>query len=75
MINRNNLVARHRIRLTQPDAGSPLSVDNHEFAFPADITGLQTLPAFHQQHMQLDTQAQWSWHAMRTRPATSWPIR
>ena len=64
MINRKNLVARHRIRLTQPDAGSPLSVGNGEFAFTADITGLQTFPAFHQQHMQLGTQAQWGWHAM-----------
>ena len=63
-INRNNLVARHRIRLTQPDAQSPLSAGNGEFAFTADITGLQTFPEFHQQNMQLGAQAQWGWHTM-----------
>ncbi len=48
-INRKELVDRHRIRLTQPDARSPLSVGNGEFAFTADITGLQTFPEFHRQ--------------------------
>ena len=48
-INRKELVDRHRIRLTQPDAQSPLSVGNGEFAFTADITGLQTFPEFHRQ--------------------------
>jgi hypothetical protein len=48
-IDRAALVARHRIKLTHPDAMSPLSVGNGEFAFTADITGLQTFPAFHEQ--------------------------
>src|SRR5947209_9843460 len=48
-IDRTALVARHRIKLTQPDASSPLSVGNGEFAFTADITGLQTFPEFHAQ--------------------------
>jgi len=46
-IDRQALVARHRITLTHPDATSPLSVGNGEFAFTADITGLQTFPEFH----------------------------
>lgn len=48
-IHRRDLVSRHSIRLTQPDAQSPLSVGNGEFAFTADITGLQTFPEFHLQ--------------------------
>jgi hypothetical protein len=48
-IDRHALVARHRITLTRPDALSPLSVGNGEFAFTADITGLQTFPEFHTQ--------------------------
>jgi hypothetical protein len=48
-IDRAALVARHRITLTCPDALAPLSVGNGEFAFTADITGLQTFPAFHEQ--------------------------
>src|SRR5215208_7016081 len=48
-IDREALVARHRITLTHPDAMSPLSVGNGEFAFTADITGLQTFPEFHSQ--------------------------
>src|SRR5947209_11867273 len=63
-IDRKALVARHRIRLTRPDAQSPLSVGNGEFAFTADITGLQTFPEFHLSGMPLGTQAQWGWHTM-----------
>lgn len=50
-IDRKALVARHRILLTAPDAQSPLSVGNGEFAFTCDITGLQTFPEFHMQGM------------------------
>src|SRR5690349_15787118 len=56
-IDRAALVARHRITLTQPDAMSPLSVGNGEFAFTADITGLQTFPEFHTQG--LETAQRW----------------
>lgn len=48
-IDRKQLVRRHNVRLTKPDAQSPLSVGNGEFAFTADITGLQTFPEFHMQ--------------------------
>lgn len=61
-IDRKALVARHKITLTQPDALTPLSVGNGEFAFTADITGLQTFPDFHEKGMQLQTMAQWAWH-------------
>ncbi|HEY0736911.1 MAG TPA: hypothetical protein VGD69_18475 [Herpetosiphonaceae bacterium] len=72
-IDRAALVARHRIILTRPDAMSPLSVGNGEFAFTADITGLQTFSEFHSQgtpgdqasfSMPIATQSQWGWHTM-----------
>lgn len=61
-IDRKALVSRHKILLTQPDALTPLSVGNGEFAFTADITGLQTFPEFHAPAMMLQTMAQWAWH-------------
>ena len=61
-IDRQALVARHKITLTQPDALTPLSVGNGELAFTADVTGLQTFPDFHSKGMLLQTMAQWAWH-------------
>src|SRR6266705_5332366 len=61
-INRKELIARHRIRLTQPKAQSPLSLGNGEFAFTADITGLQTFPREYENSMPLCTMSQWGWH-------------
>ena len=41
-IDRKALVTRHNPVLHQLDPLSPLSIGNGEFAFTADITGLQT---------------------------------
>ncbi|MEX2600137.1 MAG: hypothetical protein WD355_00735 [Balneolaceae bacterium] len=46
-IDRHALVTRHNPVITQPDRLSPLSLGNGEFAFTADITGLQTFPEFY----------------------------
>lgn len=46
-IDRHTLVTRHNPVLTHPDKLSPLSVGNGEFAFTADVTGLQTFPGFY----------------------------
>lgn len=71
-IDRHALVTRHNPILRAADRRSPLSLGNGEFAFTADITGLQTFPDFYQRHdtMQpaggstpLVTQAQWGWHS------------
>ena len=43
-IDRHALVARHQPVLRQFDPENPLSVGNGEFAFTADVTGLQTFP-------------------------------
>src|SRR2546423_15364663 len=44
------------------DPLSPLSLGNGEFAFTADITGLQTFPDEFEKFMQLCTMSQWGWH-------------
>jgi len=61
-IDRAALVARHRIVLTNADPLTPLAVGNGNFAFTADLTGLQTFESFHQTGMPLSTQSDWGWH-------------
>lgn len=65
MIDRAALVSRHNPTLRKLDSLSPLSLGNGEFAFTADITGLQTLPREYAETMPLCTMSQWGWH---TRP-------
>ena len=65
-INRAELVSRHNPILKQLDPLSPLTVGNGEFAFTADITGLQTLAREYENAMPLCTMSQWGWH---TRPS------
>lgn len=61
-INRYALVTRNNPVLEAPDTKAPLTVGNGEFAFTADITGLQT---FHGQYcyFPLCTMTQWGWHS------------
>jgi hypothetical protein len=61
-IDRQALVARHNVRLSQADPLTPLTVGNGELAFTADITGLQTFPELHETAMPLGTLSQWGWH-------------
>ncbi len=63
-IDRQALVTRHNVKLNEPDPLTPLTVGNGEFAFTADITGLQTFPQFHERGMSLTTQSQWGWHSL-----------
>jgi hypothetical protein len=67
-IDRFALVTRHNPRLTKIDPLSPLSLGNGEFAFTADVTGLQTFPRLYADAMPLCTMSQWGWH---TRPLPS----
>lgn len=68
MIDRSALVARHAPRYRAANPHAPLSVGNGEFAFTADLTGLQTFPNEHSHAPDggagtlLGTQAQWAWH-------------
>ena len=61
-INRYELVTRHNPILTEVDTSSPLSVGNGNFAFTADVTGMQTLYAEHQEVLPLCTMEKWAWH-------------
>lgn len=66
-INRYELVTRHDPILTEVDKSSPLSVGNGNFAYTADITGMQTLYGEYGKTLPLCTMAQWAWH---TKPAS-----
>jgi hypothetical protein len=63
-IDRYSLVHRHIPSVTKPDPLSPFTIGNGEFAFTADITGLQTFPEFYESGIPLDTQSQWGWHSI-----------
>ncbi|WP_159881255.1 glycoside hydrolase family 65 [Paenibacillus puerhi] len=59
-MDRRKIVDRHQPELTKWDPLSPFSVGNGEFAFTADVTGLQSFPG--QYEVPLGTQAGWGWH-------------
>lgn len=61
-IDRRALVSRHSPVLRRFDPESPLSVGNGEFAFTADVTGLQTFPDAYDTTVPLGTLSQWGWH-------------
>ena len=63
-IDRFALVTRHNVTLTKADPLTPLSVGNGELAFTADVTGLQTFPAYYEKGMPLGTLSQWGWHSL-----------
>jgi hypothetical protein len=62
-IDRPELVRRHNPVVRELDPRAPLSVGNGEFAFTADVTGLQTLPEPYEKSIPLCTQSQWGWHS------------
>lgn len=61
-IDRYRVVTRHNPVVRSVDPFSPLSVGNGEFAFTADVTGLQTFPEAYEKGIPLCTMAQWAWH-------------
>jgi hypothetical protein len=70
-IDRRALVGRHNVVRTKSRDGRPLQVGNGNFAFGADITGLQTFVAF-------NTMSQWGWYtaplpAGQTLADLAWP--
>ena len=62
-IDRQALVSRHSPLLHRLDPLSPLTIGNGEFAFTADITGLQTFPREYNTAMPLCTMSHWGWHS------------
>ncbi|MEV6712871.1 hypothetical protein AB0M48_12640 [Lentzea sp. NPDC051208] len=72
-IDREAVVRRHDVRLQAPDPAHVISVGNGDFAYTADITGMQTFPAYHDQATAMAerrlatntaTMSTWGWHAM-----------
>jgi hypothetical protein len=55
-IDRESVVARHKVVIHATIPNSPAQVGNGSFAFGVDITGLQTFFPF-------NTMADWSWHS------------
>ncbi len=74
-IDRRALVKRHNPRGRLDDPFSALSVGNGEFAFTADVTGLQTFPQAYEKPFPLCTTAQWAWHTTPPSPLPSHPHR
>jgi hypothetical protein len=62
-IDRHALVTRHNPTIATVDPSAPFMVGNGNFAFTADITGLQTFPGQYSSLVPLMTQAQWAWHS------------
>jgi len=60
-IDREALVRRHNPVLRRFEPLSPLAVGNGDFAFTADLTGLQSFPE--QYTIPLGTQSGWGWHS------------
>src|SRR3954471_21420837 len=63
-IDRKALVQRHNPVVRKIDPFSALSVGNGEFAFTADVTGLQTFLDPYNEEFPLCTTAHWSWHSV-----------
>lgn len=62
-IDRFLLVNRHNVVVNAFDSLSPLTVGNGEFAFTADVTGLQSFPELYENGICLGTQSEWGWHS------------
>lgn len=63
-IDRFKLVNRHNVVLRQIDPLAPLSVGNGDFAFTADVTGMQTFENYyHENGIPLETLSTWVWHS------------
>jgi hypothetical protein len=72
-IDRYAVVRRHDVHLGAADARNPLTVGNGDFAYTADITGMQTFHAFHDPRtaeaegrlaVNAATMSTWGWHEM-----------
>lgn len=69
-IDRYSLVKEHNPVLEKADTSSPLTVGNGEFAFTADVTGLQSLYDEYRDELPLCTMSQWGWHTSPAGPDT-----
>lgn len=63
MINREKRVRRHNPSLSMPDIRNPFQLGNGNFAFGADITGLQTFENEYNRGLPLSTMSHTLWHS------------
>ncbi|PRY97819.1 hypothetical protein BY457_111100 [Marinilabilia salmonicolor] len=63
-IDRFALVNRHNIVVEEFDPMTPLSAGNGNFAFTADVTGLQTFYKEYEKGIPLGTMSNWGWHTI-----------
>src|SRR5256714_8232367 len=63
-IDRQSVVQRHNPVVRKIDPFSALTVGNGEFAFTADVTGLQTFLDPYDKEFPLCTTAHWAWHSV-----------
>ena len=73
LLDRASVVARHAVRITAADPQHVLTVGNGDFAYTADITGMQTFTDFHDAKLAMTrgevavntaTMSSWGWHEM-----------
>jgi hypothetical protein len=63
-IDRFKLVNRHNVFVYKMDPLSPLSVGNGDFAYTADVTGMQSFENYyHANGIPLETLSTWAWHS------------
>lgn len=81
-IDREALVKRHTVILNQPDPVGVVAVGNGNFAYNADITGMQSFPEFYEKSMPIGIMSNWGWHSfpnpkgysLANFPNTCWDI-
>lgn len=61
-IDRHALVMRHNIEVHTIDPNGVMAVGNGEFAFNADVTGLQSFPGYYEKTMPIGILSTWGWH-------------
>ncbi len=62
-VDRASVVRRHNPAVRAIDPFAALSVGNGEFAFTADVTGLQTFLEPYKREFPLCTASHWGWHS------------
>jgi len=63
-IDRFALVNRHNVVLNEVDPLSPFTVGNGDFAYTADVTGMQSLGDYYYKNgISLETLSTWVWHS------------
>ncbi|HMQ64254.1 MAG TPA: hypothetical protein PKE06_26460, partial [Flavilitoribacter sp.] len=62
-IDRRALVSRHNVVNTGIDSLESLTVGNGNFAFTADVSGLQSFPDYYENGVSLGTESNWGWHS------------